>query len=678
VRAASDAFRGRNADAIRVSAAITPVIRMAVLAGFVATLLYGGLLTLRGELGVGSYSALVYLTQRLLWPLTRLADMTDLYQRAMASVDRVMDLLETPLPRRGAGTPVVAAQAAVSFERVSFAYEGRPAVSEVSLSVQPGQTVALVGGTGGGKSTLLRLLLRFIDPDSGRICFDGVDIATLDPAALRKRIGYVAQEPFLTDGSIAENIAYGETAPDRAAVEAAARAAEAHGFIAALPAGYDSAVGERGAQLSGGQRQRIALARALYREPSLLVLDEATSAVDNETEAAIQRSLARIAHTRSTLVVAHRLSTVRHADAIHVLEGRPPGRERHARAAARARRRLCGAVAPADRRAMRSTFAIVALLAACSPSPARGRRRASARLRMLAAGRRRRAACRYRSGPVRYPMRCPHPPPETSGPPNGGEWWPSANNVSQPTMTRYEPVGRNTGAAVVVFPGGGYRMLAMDLEGTEICDWLSARGITCILLKYRVPGSGPYWDSEHHRRVYPKVQTALQDAQRTLGLGRQHAAEWQVDPHKVGVIGFSAGGHLVAAVSTHFGQRTYPAVDAADALSSRPDFAIAVYPGHLWALEDEDRDTRDATKLSLRPDIRVRADTPPTFLLQAEDDHTDGVTQSLAYYVALQHAGVPTEMHLYAQGGHAFGLRPSKLPIAQWPGSWRPGWLPSA
>jgi ATP-binding cassette subfamily B protein len=321
VRSASDAFRSRNADAIRVSAAITPVIRMAVLAGFVATLLYGGLLTLRGDLGVGSYSALVYLTQRLLWPLTRLADMTDLYQRAMASVNRVMDLLETPLPPRGHATPKIAPQAAVDFERVSFAYDGRTAVSGVSLSVQPGQTVALVGGTGGGKSTLLRLLLRFIDPASGRIFFDGVDIATLDPAALRRRIGYVAQEPFLTDGSIAENIAYGETAPDRARVEEAARAAEAHGFIAALPSGYDSAVGERGAQLSGGQRQRIALARALYREPSLLVLDEATSAVDNETEAAIQRSLARIAHTRSTLVVAHRLSTVRHADAIHVLEG---------------------------------------------------------------------------------------------------------------------------------------------------------------------------------------------------------------------------------------------------------------------------------------------------------------------------------------------------------------------
>jgi acetyl esterase/lipase len=234
-------------------------------------------------------------------------------------------------------------------------------------------------------------------------------------------------------------------------------------------------------------------------------------------------------------------------------------------------------------------------------------------------------------------------------------------------MTVYLPTARNTGAAMVVFPGGGYRVLAMDLEGTEICDWLTSRGITCVLLKYRVPGSGPWWDGEHHRRVYPRVQTALQDAQRTLGLVRQHAAQWHVDPHRIGVIGFSAGGHLVAAVSTHFAQRTYPPVDAADALSRRPDFAIALYPGHLWAHEDEDHATRDETDLSLRPDIRVRADTPPTFLLQAEDDHVDGVLQSLAYYVALQKAGVPTEMHLYAQGGHAFGLRPTPLPIGRWP-----------
>ena len=217
----------------------------------------------------------------------------------------------------------------------------------------------------------------------------------------------------------------------------------------------------------------------------------------------------------------------------------------------------------------------------------------------------------------------------------------------------------------MVFPGGGYQILAMDLEGTEICDWLTSRGVTCVLLKYRVPNSGPTWTNG--RRYYPKVQTALQDAQRTLSLVRQHAAQWAVDPHKVGVIGFSAGGHLVAAVSTHSARRTYAPVDGADKLSCRPDFAIAIYPGHLWAHEDEDSATRTQTDLSLRPDIHVTPDTPPTFLLQAEDDHVDGVEQSLAYYVALQKAGVPTEMHLYAKGGHAFGLRASKLPIGSWP-----------
>jgi len=263
--------------------------------------------------------------------------------------------------------------------------------------------------------------------------------------------------------------------------------------------------------------------------------------------------------------------------------------------------------------------------------------------------------------PGAVPDAIPDPKPESVD--SGG----GALDVSRPTMTVYAAKGRNTGAAAVVFPGGGYRVLAMGGEGTEICDWLTSRGITCVLLKYRVPGSGPWWDGENKRRVYPKVQTALQDAQRTLGLVRQQATQWHVDPHKVGVIGFSAGGHLVAAVSTHFAQRTYAPVDAADKLSCRPDFAIAVYPGHLWLYEDDDHATRDETHLSLRPDISVRPDSPPTFLLQAEDDHVDGVEQSLAYYVGLQKAGVPTEMHLYAQGGHAFGLLPSKLPIAQWP-----------
>jgi ATP-binding cassette subfamily B protein len=243
----------------------------------------------------------------------------------MASVNRVMDLLDTPPPSRGVGRIEHRPRGALRFERIGFRYGEFVALDGVSIDIPAGATVALVGGTGGGKSTLLKLLLRFIDPESGRILLDGEDIAALDPVQLRKRIGYVAQEPFLTDGSVADNIAYGERAPDLAKVEAAARAAEAHDFIIALPDGYASAVGERGAQLSGGQRQRIALARALYRDPAILVLDEATSAVDNETEAAIQHSLARVRSieggiSRTTVVVAHRLSTVRHADAIHVLE----------------------------------------------------------------------------------------------------------------------------------------------------------------------------------------------------------------------------------------------------------------------------------------------------------------------------------------------------------------------
>jgi acetyl esterase/lipase len=236
-----------------------------------------------------------------------------------------------------------------------------------------------------------------------------------------------------------------------------------------------------------------------------------------------------------------------------------------------------------------------------------------------------------------------------------GRTWVFVGHVSQPTMTVYSPTGKNTGAAVVVFPGGGYEILAIDLEGTEVCDWLTSNGITCVLLKYRVPGAGLSPESG----AYPKSPMALEDAQRTVGLVRFRAAEWHIDPHKIGVLGFSAGGHLVAAISTHFEQRLYPSVDAADNESCRPDFAVALYPGHM--LENTTKD------FELNPYVPVTSQTPPTFLVQAEDDSVDTVNNSLVYYIALKKAGVPVEMHLYPHGGHAFGLRRTEFPITGWP-----------
>ncbi len=322
IHESSDQYRRANAFAIRFSAAITPVIRMAVLAGFTVTLLYGGFLALRGEVGVGSYSVLVFLTQRLLWPMTRLADMSDLYQRSMSSVERVMNLVQTPIKIGYAGKPIAARDVAgeLRFEAVHFAYGDTPTLQDISLTIAAGQTIAFVGSTGGGKSTLVKLLLRFYEPSSGTILLDGRPIQELDLQALRRCVGYVAQDSFLADATAAQNISYGLTDVSREQIVAAAVAAEAHDFIAQLPNGYDTEVGERGQKLSGGQRQRIALARAIVRNPRILVLDEATSAVDNETEAAIQRSLDRLVVGRTSLIIAHRLSTVRRADCIHVLD----------------------------------------------------------------------------------------------------------------------------------------------------------------------------------------------------------------------------------------------------------------------------------------------------------------------------------------------------------------------
>lgn len=227
--------------------------------------------------------------------------------------------------------------------------------------------------------------------------------------------------------------------------------------------------------------------------------------------------------------------------------------------------------------------------------------------------------------------------------------------VSRPTMTVYPAKGKNSGVAVVVFPGGGFQGLAIDLEGTEVCDWLTPIGVTCVVSKYRVPDTEHHWDKKLKRSVEPKVPLALQDAQRTISLVRARAAEWGVDPRKIGVLGFSAGGFLVARTSTEFDRRAYEPVDAADEESCRPDFAVPIYPGHLWI---------DG---KLNPKVRIPARTPPTFLLMAEDDEVDHVEQALVYYAGLKKAKIPVEMHLYAKGGHAFGLRPTNDPITRWP-----------
>ena len=254
--------------------------------------------------------------------------------------------------------------------------------------------------------------------------------------------------------------------------------------------------------------------------------------------------------------------------------------------------------------------------------------------------------------PGAAPDAAPVPGPETVK--QGG-----VTNVTRPTMTVYAPSGKNAGAAVIVFPGGGFQGLAMDLEGTEICDWLTSRGVTCVLLKYRVPSIPYVWRCDCRPHNQAISTPSLQDAQRTLRLVRAHAAEWRIDPHKVGVIGFSAGGYLVAEVSTYFDSRLYAPIDAADRQSARPDFAIALYPGHLSMAKNS---------IALNPDIarHITPRTPPTFLLQNEDDHVDQIEDALSYYMGLKNAGVAVELHAYAQGGHAFGLREKKLPVSGW------------
>jgi ATP-binding cassette subfamily B protein len=334
LRGESEAYRQSNARAIRLSAAFIPLIRFAILFAFLAILLIGGFKAVAGELEVGTYSVLVFITQRLLWPLTTLGRTLDDYQRSMASTRRVLDLIDTPIGIRDGSMRLDPGlvRGELRFEAVDFAYPGRPSLLEgFDLVVPAGTTIGIVGSTGSGKSTLVKLLLRLYERDGGRILLDGRRIEDLSLLDLRRSIALVSQDIYLFHGTVAENIAYGSDMANRSAIERAAQRAEAAAFIEELPDRYDTLVGERGQRLSGGQRQRIALARAILKDAPILVLDEATAAVDNDTEAAIQRSLERVTRNRTTLVIAHRLSTVRHADQIVVMErGRIVEQGRHA------------------------------------------------------------------------------------------------------------------------------------------------------------------------------------------------------------------------------------------------------------------------------------------------------------------------------------------------------------
>ncbi|DAC18182.1 MAG TPA: ABC transporter ATP-binding protein [Candidatus Poseidoniales archaeon] len=324
VEEVSNEYRNANKKAIRLSAAFVPLIRMAILCGFTATLLIGGKMTLDGEMAVGAYSVLVFMTQRLLWPLTRLGETFDLYQRAMASSNRILDLIETPIslkdgdfkPKR---QDVV--QSSIKFEDCTFSYPGREAIfSNLNLEISPGSTVGVVGATGAGKTTLLRMMLRFCDPGSGKVEWCGKELKEWKLESLRSSIALVEQNVTLFPATIKENILYGKPDASDVEVEEAAKVAEISGFIETLPKGWSTLIGEGGKRLSGGQRQRLAIARAIIKDAPLLILDEATSAVDNETEAALQRSIQKISNDRTTLIVAHRLSTIRNADEIIVLD----------------------------------------------------------------------------------------------------------------------------------------------------------------------------------------------------------------------------------------------------------------------------------------------------------------------------------------------------------------------
>ena len=321
VGVASRSYRDANRDAIRLSASFVPLIRMAILFAFTANMLVGRWLALEGELSIGAYSIIVFITQRLLWPLTRLGQTFDLYQRAMASTDRVLNLLDTPVGLVEGDIELDEAKGEINFDSIEFSYPERESVLDgVTLNIGAGETIGLVGSTGSGKTTLVGLLLRFHDPLEGSVSLDGNDVKELKLASLRGSISLVSQNTTLFPGTVRENILYGRPSASEEEVLEAARIAEATNFINELPEGWETDIGEDGHRLSGGQRQRLAIARAVLKDAPILVFDEATSNVDNETEAALQRSIERISTDRTTIIIAHRLSTVRNADKIAVLD----------------------------------------------------------------------------------------------------------------------------------------------------------------------------------------------------------------------------------------------------------------------------------------------------------------------------------------------------------------------
>jgi ATP-binding cassette subfamily B protein len=317
----STEVKSANYHAIKLSAAFIPIIRIAILFGFTATLLIGGFMALDGEINVAMYSVLLFITQRLLWPLTELGDTFDLYQRAMASFKRINALKNTQPDIQNGSIEAGSIEKLIALEDVNFSYvDNFPVLNDVSINIKKGSTTAIVGSTGSGKSTLIKLLLRLYDVKAGKIKFDDIDIKDLNIHSLRKTIGLVSQDIFLFEGTVFENIAYGNLEASNSDIWKAAKLSESDEFINLLPKKEDTIVGERGQKLSGGQRQRISIARAILKNPEILILDEATSAVDNETEAAIQRSLDTLKEGRTVIAIAHRLSTIRNADIIYVLE----------------------------------------------------------------------------------------------------------------------------------------------------------------------------------------------------------------------------------------------------------------------------------------------------------------------------------------------------------------------